>query len=182
MMRSDLMRIGSRKSGAGFSLLELAVVTIIIMVGMWLFLDRARLYQEQAEKTAMEGVVSAIQIALTLQYGEMMIQGRLGEADKLVRENPMEWLQPKPNNYAGAFDEVTADRLSPGNWMYDRKAKQLVYALNNQGHFQPGPNGEAAIRFHVVLDRATAPATAAERVMLDLTGVLFQPLRPYSWF
>src|SRR5665647_2492999 len=91
----------------GFTLLELIVVITIIVVLMGVFFNRVLFYQEQAEKTAMEGVAGAIQSALTMQYGQILTRGKPSDATALAQDNPMNWLQKKLRNYSGEFYDPT---------------------------------------------------------------------------
>ena len=125
-------------SDRGFTLIELIIVIIIIVTLMGLFMNRVMFYQEQAEKVAMEGVAGAIQSALILQYGQILTRGKPSDVAALTQDNPMNWLQRKPRNYAGEFYEPTPLSVESGNWVFDLKTRDLVYLVRNAGHFKPG--------------------------------------------
>ncbi|WP_212786262.1 prepilin-type N-terminal cleavage/methylation domain-containing protein [Ferrigenium kumadai] len=165
-------------SSKGFTLIELVVVIIIVMVMMGLFLDRARFYQEQAEKTAMEQVAGAIQSALIMQYGQILTRGKQFDVAALAEDNPMNWLQKKPHNYAGEFYDPAPSSVESGNWVFDLKSRDLIYVVHNANYFKPGKDGNKWIRFHVVVN--TEPLRPGAQP--ELTGLLFDPVEPYSWF
>lgn len=166
----------------GFTLIELVVVITIVVVMMGLFLDRARYYQGQAEKAAMETVAGTIQSALTLQFGRVLTRGKASDAGALAQDNPVNWLQKKPHNYAGEFYDPTPLSVESGKWMFDLKSRELIYVVRNADHFKPGKDGKKWIRFHVVVSRESSRLPSVQDAQPEVTGVLFEPVEPYSWF
>ncbi len=166
----------------GFTLFELVIVITIIVTLMGLFMNRFMFYQEQAEKTAMEQVVGAIQSALTMQYGELLTRGKPSDLAALAEDNPMNWLQKLPRNYSGEYYDPTPRGVSQGNWMFDLKTRELVYVLQDSNYFKPGKDGRKWIRFHVVLNYTASRLPSLQNQPPELTGVLFEPVEPYSWF
>lgn len=164
----------------GFTLFELVIVIIIVMLMMALFLDRARFYQEQAEKTAMEGIVATVQSALVLQYGQLMTRGRAADVAALARDNPINWLQKKPRNYLGEFYDVSAAKLETGNWAFDLKTRELVYLVRNGENLKM--EGRKLIRFHVLQQYEASRLPSLQSASPELTGLSFEPVVPYMWF
>ena len=166
----------------GFSLIELIIVIIIIVLLMGLFLNRALFYQEQAEKTAMEQVAGAIQSALTLQYSQVMTRGAPTDVAALAQDNPFNWLQKKPTNYSGEFYDPTPLTVESGNWIFDLKSRDLVYVAHTADHLKPGRDGKKWIRFHVAVKFEASRLPSLQNDPPELTGLLFEPVEPYSWF
>lgn len=166
----------------GFTLLELIIVIIIIVVLMGAFLNRALFYQEQAEKTAMEQVAGAIQSALILQYGQVMTRGKPSDVVALADDNPMNWLQKKPGNYVGEFYDPTPLSVESGSWIFDLKSRDLIYVVRNANYFKPGKDGKKWIRFHVAVEHEASRLPSLQDIQPELTGLLFEPVKPYSWF
>ena len=166
----------------GFTLLELIIVITIIVTLMGLFMNRAMFYQEQAEKTAMVQVAGAIQSALVMQYGQIMTRGKPSDVVALAQDNPMNWLQKKPRNYAGEFYDPTPQAVAPGNWMFDLKSRDLIYVVGQGNYFRPGKDGRKWIRFHVALEYTKSRLPSLQNEPADLTGLLFEPVEPYAWF
>ncbi|OGS97028.1 MAG: hypothetical protein A3H31_05955 [Gallionellales bacterium RIFCSPLOWO2_02_FULL_57_47] len=145
-------------------------------------MNRVLFYQEQAEKVAMEGVAGAIQSALILQYGQIQTRGKPSDVAALADDNPMNWLQKKPVNYGGEFYDPTPLSVKSGNWVFDLKKRELVYLLRNDGHFKPGRDGKNWIRFHVAAYHEPSRLPSLQKAPRELTGLLFEPVEPYSWF
>lgn len=164
----------------GFTLIELIVVIVIVVILIGTLLQRVWVYQEQAEKTAMVQVASGLQSALTMQYGSLMTHGKEALAAQLVTENPMNWLQKKPHNYAGEFYDPTPRSVAPGNWVFDLKSRELIYVVDRGDNFTPDKDGNKWVRYHVSLEYEPPPG--GDEGQKALSGVLFVPAVPYSWF
>ena len=162
----------------GFTLIELVVVFCIVVVLIGTLLVKVPDYQEQAEKVAMQQVAGALQSALTMKYGGMMAHGKESLVSELLVQNPMDWLQKKPENYSGEFYAPTPRSVAPGNWVFDLRTRELIYVVNRGEHFIPGRDGYKWVRYHVKLIYDRQPGE--QKGML--AGVLFEPVEPYSWF
>ena len=169
-------------SQRGFTLIELVIVVTLIVVLMALFFNRALFYMEQAEKTAMEQVVGSIQSALTLQYGQILTRGKSSDVAALAQDNPMNWLQKKPRNYSGEFYDLTPLAVESGNWVFDLKSRELVYVVRTANYFKPGKDGKKWIRFHVAVNHEKSRLPSLQNAPPELTGIVFEPIEPYSWF
>lgn len=174
--------VRSPQSSKGFTLIELIVVITVIVVLMGLFLNRALFYVEQAEKTAMEEVAGTIQSALTMQYGQILTRGKSSDVAALAQDNPMNWLQKRPRNYAGEFYDPTTLSVESGNWVFDLKSRDLIYLVRNADHFRPGKDGKKWIRFHVTINYEVSRLPSLKNAPPELTGIVFKPVDPYSWF
>ena len=175
---------GSPVSGfrqTGFTLIELVVViTLVVVLGATL-LNRVTFYQERAEQVAMAEVAGALQSALLLQYGRLVTHGAEAKVSTLAVANPMDWLARKPRNYTGEFYDPAPSSITPGNWVFDLKARGLIYVPDLAEHFVPGKDGKKWIRYRVSLMYDPAPITHGQPAQ-ELVGALFEPVEPYRWF
>ncbi len=169
------------KAQRGFTLFELIIVVIIVSVLAGTFLNRIFYYQEQAEKAAMQQVVAAVQSALVMRYGALLVRGAASEKElgMLANDNPMNWLQQKPHNYAGEYYDPTPKAVAPGNWMFDLKSRDLIYVVDHGEYFTPGKDGRKWIRFHVKL--GYDPALGRPETGKELASVLLEPAGTYHW-
>lgn len=173
--------VGLKPDLQGFTLIEFIVIIIIIVVLAGLFLVRVPLYQEQAEKAAMQQVEGALQSALVLRYGTLMARNAASEKELgiLSTDNPVTWLQKPPRNYMGEYYDPTPRTVAPGNWMFDLKSRDLIYVVDHSDYFTPGKDGKKWIRFHVHLDYE--PALGRPESGKELVTTLFEPTEPYHW-
>jgi prepilin-type N-terminal cleavage/methylation domain-containing protein len=167
----------------GFTLLELIVVISVIAILAGTLLSRVPIYTEQAEQAAMEQTVGAMQSALTMRVGSLMTHGAATEKElkALASDNPLDWLQQKPKNYAGEFFNPTPKTVAPGQWMFDLKSRDLIYVVDRSGHFVPGKDGQRWIRFHVKFEYEASPGRVFGGKK-GLTSASFGPTEPYRWF
>jgi general secretion pathway protein G len=169
------MRLTRRKPH-GFTLFEFAVAVVIIAILAWVLLTRLAFYQEMAEKAAMESTVRVIKTGLQIRLAELIIGNRQGEAGKLEVEDPMQWLEPRPANYAGAYREPP----TLGRWYFDATARQLVYVVNTGNRLDLATAADAKqIRFRARLlkDRLNVGGAVVESV----TGITLTAVTPYRW-
>lgn len=166
----------------GFSLIELVVVVIIIGLLMAFFLNEKSgvwVYQEEAEKAAMVEVAGAVQTALLLQYGHLLAIGK-GEPEvvALASENPMGLMARVPENYAGEFYDPLPNAIVPGKWIFDLKARELVYVPRLTNNLEPGSDGNRWIRYRAKLVYDPASGRPGKGV---IESILFEPVEPYHW-
>ena len=176
-------KIQNSEFSKGFTLLELIVVISIVAILAGSLLSRIPYYQEQAEKTVVEQTAGAMQSALIMRYGSLMAHGTGAEKglNALAIDNPMDWLQQKPKNYAGEFFDPTTKTVPPGHWMFDLKSHELIYVLDRSDYFTPGKDGQKWIRFHVRLEYES-PVGRTAGGKKELASTLFEPTEPYHWF
>ena len=165
-----------RRESRGFTLVELAVAIAVIAVAAALLLNRLAYHQEMAEKAAMESVARAVKTGLQLRLADLIATHRQGQAAALEVEDPMRWLEARPDNYGGVYG-AGAER---GKWYFDTGRSHLVYVVNAGDRLEIGTGAAAKeIRFQARLlrDRVTFAGGAVESV----TAVALNPVTPYKW-
>lgn len=178
MIRSLPGRIRS----AGFTLFELIVVIILVAVLAAVLLGRFLIYQEMAEKTAMEQTVGAIQSALTIQLAGLIARGQMQDISRLAAVNPMTLLSGTQKNYAGEYFAVKPGDIPSGNWYFDLKNRQLVYSVQHGAHFVADESGNKTVRYKVVLVYNDWLRTSSEgEAGKEIGGITLKEVRPYSW-
>ena len=160
----------------GFSLFELALVVAIIGVLAAALLSRVTMYQEEAERVAMENVVGVLRSALGMKAGQMVAQGRAAEVSKLLTINPMDLLAQKPANYLGEVSTPQKEKISRGNWYFDRKKLLLVYIARTGATFQVTDSIQHAYRVELVrdMDGADGPKIAETSNSTTIEGVVLR--------
>ena len=174
-------RRGPAGGHAGFTLFELLVVVCVVAVMAGMLLNRLQVYEEGAEKVAMQQTAAAIKSGLLMRVAAYMVGGREGEIEGLRNENPIGWLQENPPNYAGEFHADAYARVRPGSWYFDLAHHELVYLIKRADNFKPGPDGRKWVRFRVRIeyDLVAQQGGSPRRV---LAAVNFVPAQAYAWF
>lgn len=180
-MKTGMEELAPQSSERGFTLIELIIVITVVVILAAVLLERVWFYQEQAEKAAMVEVVGAIQSALVMQHGRLLVRGMESEVTVLAADNPMRWLSKQPRNYSGEFYDPTPRSVAPGNWVFDLRSRELIYVLDRADHFIPGKDGNKWIRYRVNL-MYDPGLGASGKAAKELVGALFEPTEPYRWF
>jgi len=160
----------------GFSLLELAVVAVVLSVLCGILLQRLNYYQEAVERTRFEMQLQIYKTGLQVRLAEMIIQRREQDARRLEDENPTLWLSEKPTNYAGNY------RSPPGvgNWYYDSALRELVYVANTASGLKIEPrDGVKQMRFRVQIIRQ--PVSIPGGQVQGIAGIRLAPVTVYHW-
>lgn len=159
---------------AGASLLEFAVVLCIFATLAYFLLASIAYVQEQAEKTTFEQTLAHLETALELEARSREARGDLKALARIGEENPFDWLDSRPSNYAGALDTVTPGSGKPGYWLYDRKERAVVYTPKRSDHLRVLSEVPGEIRLRVSAGRQVDSHHPKP------TG--FMPVARYQWF
>ena len=183
LRRMSALRLGRRPAGgqAGFTLFELIVVVCIAALIAGILFNRLRLYEEAAEKAAMQQTAAAIKSALQMRVASYMISGRDKEIENLRNENPVKWLQENPADYAGEFYADAYARVRPGSWYFDLTRRELIYVINLGDNFKPGPDARKWVRYRVRIGYEEMPVHGGPPRKV-LSAANFTPVQPYIWF
>jgi prepilin-type N-terminal cleavage/methylation domain-containing protein len=160
---------------AGFSLFELVISLIVVSVLAAVLLNRLAFYQEMFEKAAMEYTLRSIKTGLQLKLAELIVTNRQSQAGQLETENPVQWLEDKPSNYAGVYREPPEG----ATWYFDAGKKQLVYVVNTGNRLEIDTEMPKHVRFQarLVRDGLVVNGIRVESV----TGVALVPVKSYRW-
>ncbi len=167
----------------GFSRLELMVALIFIAIVAAVLLDRLFYYQGLAEKAQVEYTVNRIKSELRLKKAGLLVAGRAQDAALLSQQNPMNWLEDKPDNYVGELAGNGNEEKHSGAWYFDTARRELVYQVRHGRHFQATGSGRKQVRLKTVLlanrvDRAKGGKWNADAT--DSVGI--ELVEPYRWF
>lgn len=148
----------------GISRLEFAVAIAVFAVLAGVLLERLLYVEEYAEMTAMELTVVNMRTGLRNRMGDLLIHDRVSEIATLADENPVNWLERRPENYLGEFDGRPAEDVR-GRWYYDRLRHEMVYTANLRRHFTPGPDSEYTVRIRAVRTPVPDDSTAEQKTV-----------------
>lgn len=163
----------------GLTSLEFAVVLVIISVAAYFLLRGLLFALAESERRGFEDNVAALERALSY---ELMSRGTRGESTDntlLQKENPFQWLSPKPLGYAGAYPTQAAP--APGAWYWDSRRTEVVYLPKTADRIRlTAVSLSGRSRAHA--DEATKPAEVRLRVVLTGNGhAHLEPVRAFQW-
>lgn len=167
---------------AGIAKLEFAIVAAVLGILAAVLLERLSYVQESAEKIHMESTARALRSALFLKIVEHMNAGQSLDYEKLAQENPMDWLEKKPANYAGAFARPPYPPPI-GSWYFDKTVHILTYQVNQGRYFDLDSQGKKQARFQLKpLYTETPPADDMGDSPMPASGIKLIVIEPYRWF
>lgn len=134
---------------AGFSMLELVVVIIIISVLLTVGISKLMKLQVQAERSAVKSMVGIMQSAIALTISEHIAKDQLRQIKKYVRSNPMRLLAAEPINYKGSFARQPAN-LEPASWWFNTRNRTLYYKVSNIDYFSSNSTEKGVIKFKIL--------------------------------
>lgn len=126
----------------GFSLLELTLVVILVVVLYVVAMDRVMPLRGDAEAAAAATIVGASRSAIGLEVAARILDGGPASVAELDGFNPMRLLSEVPDNYLGEVSGVDPANLPPGHWYFDLTTQELVYLVRFGQYFRtemPGP-------------------------------------------
>jgi hypothetical protein len=156
-------------------------VIVLVAVFAGVLLGRFRMYQEAAEKAAMEQTAGAIRSALNIRLAAMIARGKTDDIPRLAVLNPVTLLAEKQRNYVGEYYDVAGSDIPSGSWYYDLKNRQLVYLVDRGAHFVPGKDGRKWVRYRVSLVYNDDLSGARHASGREVGGIAFTEVEPYTW-
>lgn len=142
------MLIGGRLDKQG---LELAVITLMIVVLLAIAAHRIWQLRIAAEQTAVISMLGSIRSAVGIQTIQRVLHGGLESVAAMDRANPIDFLEPPPASYELLKEPLSPDRMQPYRWYFDASTGELIYRVANADYLQTDLPGPARIRFQLQL-------------------------------
>lgn len=135
----------------GASLLEFALIVVIVGILTTVLLQRIWHYQGEANEAAMRMTVANVRTALEIKVVHGKLPSGTIDLTMLAEQNPFDWLKDKPANYVGEYFSPSDADIGEGNWAFDRSDKSVIYLLNISSGFLDAPTKR--LKFKVKLLR-----------------------------
>jgi type II secretory pathway pseudopilin PulG len=134
-----------------FSVIELAMVMLVLAILLYAIFSRTLRYFEVAEKAAMTITVLEVERGMRMRLALAAMGATPASVEKLQDINPFEFARALPPNYLGELGgSADLRELKPGNWFYSRDRHEIGYRprLSSRLHT---PDGKeiAVLRFRV---------------------------------
>jgi hypothetical protein len=134
-----------------FSLMELAMVMLVVAIVVYAMASRLLRYFEIAEKAAMTITVLEVERGMRVRLALAAMGGPPASVEELRAINPFEFAHAIPPNYLGELDaSVDLQELKRGNWFYDRDRHEIGYLPRLASRLRT-PDGKeiSVLRFRV---------------------------------
>ena len=134
-----------------FSLIELAMVMLVMVIVVYALFSRLLRYFEVAEKAAMTVTVLEVERGMRVRLALAAMGGTPASVEKLQAVNPFEFARALPPNYLGELGAAAAaGDLKRGNWFYDRDRHEIGYLPRLASRLRTADGEEVAVlRFRV---------------------------------
>lgn len=166
----------------GISLLELAIVLIIVSVLLGIIGTRFFQIQVYSEQIATEQVISALQRALGMKVAELHLKDETRRIEALAGSNPMDNLAQVPKTYLGALRKPKPADIPGGHWYFDSGNRVLVYQVRNADQVEGGARNPVRLRWVVRLQYEDRNGNNAFDAGVDqVVGVQLDPAEAFRW-
>lgn len=172
-----------REGQAGFTLLELTVVVVVIST---LFLFAYQRYLDllvDVEKASMEQTVGILRSAVGMKVAKLIVDGKVSSLKDYEGTNPVDLLAEVPKNYDGETGERQEKKEHSGFWSFDKTSGLLIYKVKNKAAFHSEINGfdQARFRLGLVYEDNNKNGRFDEKID-DPAGLSLKPIDRFTWF
>lgn len=166
----------------GFSLLELVIVVILVVLLFLYAFDRLMPLRGQAEGTQVASVTGALRSALGMEVAKRIVDEGPEAIAELEGANPMNLLQERPQNYLGERADAGTDDVPDGTWYFDPESGTLHYRVRFPQYLEGEPEPPVDLSWKIRLlhddkeqDGRFDPGTDS------LQGVNLTPMDAHRW-
>lgn len=114
---------------SGFTLLELVIVIILVVLLFLTATWRLLPLRGDAEAAHVATTIGALRSALGLAVTERIVEESLDSAIELDSSNPMALLSQTPSNYIGEIEPDADSAIEAGRWYFDPAERLLHYRV-----------------------------------------------------
>lgn len=179
--RNGRVGVTVRQKDAGFTLVELSVVLVVIAILAAVALHKLWAFQADAERTALENMVGGLRSAIGMNVASYIAKDNLRGAQVLAGSNPMDLLAEIPKNYRGALNGGPITAVDDGEWYFDRKRAELAYRVRNADVFRGGSGSPAEARFAIKPVYEDRNRNGRFDAGDAFYGVRLEATAPYRW-
>ena len=167
----------AKHKAKGFTLLELVVSLLVIVILYGVLSVRLGALAESAERAAMYGVLGQVQQQINLRLAKFYIEGAPHKAKQLLTVNPFSWIAPLPRLYAGEVENSSDKALVAGRWYFDKPNRQLIYRVKRNNNIKIEGISYRNLRFVLKLNGRSADNVEQGAVY----SIKIQTVTPFEW-
>ncbi|SIS87466.1 type II secretion system protein [Neptunomonas antarctica] len=165
------------RGSRGFTLLELIVSLLVIVVLYGVLSVRLGTIAESTERASVYGMLGQIQQQLNFRATEFYIDGTPDKFANLVKENPFSWFPAHPAQYAGEITAGDGKEILAGRWYFDVAHRELIYRVQRNKYLKIKGNDNRNLRFVLNLSSNSADNQQYSAVY----SAKIQTVQPFVW-
>lgn len=160
----------------------MALVILAFALLTLLFTRRADRLEAEMERVGFDLMVRNLHTELMMYQTTQIIAGQYQVLAQSAGQNPVGRVFGTPPSYAGELDGDRPERVSPGQWYFDRKDGLLVYRVSSADFFRSPLAGPARARFRLELKYEDKNGDNRYESGVDaFQGLSFTPAERYEW-
>lgn len=128
----------SARRGRGFSLVELLVTGVVILLLFSILNVFLTHYQGEAERELVDLTLRNMRTGLRLHVMTLSMEGKREQIVRLADSNPITWLGQFPADYLGELSQSPPEESR--GWYFSQATRELVYRPLSAGF--PGGKGQ----------------------------------------
>ncbi len=166
----------------GFSLLELVIVIILVVLLFTVALNRLAPLRGDAEAAHVATVIGSLRSAIGMEAASRVVrEGPQGLAE-LEGINPMTLLQEVPEQYVGIRRTGQSNDIPAGAWYFDDDVGVLVYRVRFPQYLEDSPTAPVELRWQVRLQFEDLSESGAFDPEQDrVRGLGLRSLHDHRW-
>ncbi|HEH9441217.1 TPA: prepilin-type N-terminal cleavage/methylation domain-containing protein [Aeromonas sobria] len=152
------------KKQAGFTLIELVIVIIILGILAVTAAPKFLNLQDDAKKAAADGVLSAVSSSMQLVYSKAALEGKEKGTDNTIQSSSGEDIKIAFGYPTAADDGISKSLTLDGGWDSDVLEKDVTYQFYNVGKDGKAVETSPCVIYTQAKDEKTPATTAAGKV------------------
>lgn len=135
----------------GFTLLELIIVIILVVLLFLVAFDRLLPLRGQAEAAHVASTVGTLRSALGMSTAQRVLEDGISGLSELNESNPMALLAKPPDNYMGEIESADDEEVPRGRWYFERASDRLGYRVRYPQYLQQPGDDTVHLTWRVTL-------------------------------
>ena len=160
------------KNQQGFSLLELMLAVILVVVLYVITVDRILPLRGDAEAAHVATTLGTLRSSIGMEIAARLLRNEIRTVPDMDGANPMRWLADPPENYLGEVAGVKPENLPLGHWYFDLDTRELVYIVRYTQYFRTDLTGVPRMVFNTEL---------VQNERGEMAGVRIRRVNAFVW-